>query len=68
MATKKSNLSFSKFFFSYYISCLLIEGSGSVQVMTDPDTGGPKTDGSYRSGSTTLMKKVYWVMLGNIKR
>ncbi len=36
--------------FSYYF-CLLRTGSGSVQIMTDPDPGGPKT-----SGSTILLK------------
>jgi hypothetical protein len=36
--------------FSYFV-CLLRTGSGSVQIMTDPDPGGPKT-----SGSTTLLK------------
>jgi hypothetical protein len=45
--------------FSYYF-CLMMEGSGfgtrsgSVQIITDPDSdpGGPKTHGS---GSTTLL-------------
>jgi hypothetical protein len=34
--------------------CLMMEGfrSGSVQIMIDPDLGGPKT---YGSGSTTLL-------------
>ncbi len=27
--------------FSHYF-CLMVEGSGSVQIMTDPDPGGPK--------------------------
>ena len=31
-----------------------MEGSKSVQIMTDPDQGGPKTYGFYGSGSTTL--------------
>jgi hypothetical protein len=30
--------------------------SGSVQIMADP--GGPKTYGSYRSGSTTLVERI----------
>jgi hypothetical protein len=34
-----------------YLFCLLIEGSGSVQTMTDLDPGGQKT---YGSGATTL--------------
>jgi hypothetical protein len=25
-----------------YLFCLLIEGSGSVQIVTDPDPGGPE--------------------------
>ncbi len=29
-------------------------GSGSVEIMTDSDPGGPKISGSYESGSTTL--------------
>jgi hypothetical protein len=38
---------------------LIIEGSGSVLVLMDPDPGGPKT---YRSGtgSATLLKSVIW--------
>jgi hypothetical protein len=30
----------------------MMEGSGSIQIITDPD--GPKTYGSYESGSATL--------------
>jgi hypothetical protein len=33
---------------------LVIEGSGSVHQLTDPDPGGPKTYGFYGSGSATL--------------
>ncbi len=36
-------------------------GSGSVQIMMDPDQGGPKTYESYRSGSTTLAVIFFWV-------
>jgi hypothetical protein len=32
----------------------MMEGSGSVQSVTDPDQGGPKASGS---GSTTLLAK-----------
>jgi hypothetical protein len=32
--------------------CLLMKGSGTVQMITDP--GGPETDGLYRPGSGTL--------------
>jgi hypothetical protein len=32
----------------------MLEGAGSVQIMTDPDLRGPKAFGSYESGSTTL--------------
>jgi hypothetical protein len=42
-----------------FLSVLLDEGCGSgfrsVQIMTDPDPGGPKTYGS-ESGSTTLAR------------
>jgi hypothetical protein len=42
--------------------CLLMEGSeagsGSVQIITDPDPGGPKTYGS--SGSGTLQVGLYF--------
>jgi hypothetical protein len=33
----------------------MMEGSGYVQIMMDLDPGGPKTYGSSRSGSPTLM-------------
>jgi hypothetical protein len=35
---------------------MTMEGSGSVQIMTDPDLGGPKIYGTHpaESGSTTL--------------
>ncbi len=35
-------------------------GSRSVQIMMDPDPGGLKTNGSYRSGSTTLLIRTFW--------
>jgi hypothetical protein len=34
----------------------MMEGSRSIQIMKDPDPGGPKTYGSYGSGSTTLVQ------------
>jgi hypothetical protein len=40
--------------FFLLIFCLMIEGSVSVQIMTDPDPGGLKTHGSYALGSPTL--------------
>ncbi len=33
----------------------MTDGSGSVLRLMDPDPGGPKTYGSYGSGSTTLL-------------
>jgi hypothetical protein len=33
----------------------MMEGFGSVQIIMDPDPGGPKTYGSYVSGSGTLV-------------
>ncbi len=49
---KYEKLRFFKFF------CLLLEGSGSVQIMTDPDLGGSKTYryGSHGSRSTTMVR------------
>ncbi len=52
--------------FSYFF-CLLVEGSwsgsgtrsGSKQIMMDPHPGGPKTCGSYGSGSTTLLLNIH---------
>ncbi len=32
----------------------MMEGSGSVQIMSNPDPGGRQTSGSYGSGSTLL--------------
>jgi hypothetical protein len=37
-----------------YCFCLIMEGSGYVQIMMDLDPGGPKKYGPYGSGSTTL--------------
>jgi hypothetical protein len=34
----------------------MMEGSGNVQIMTDPDPGGQKTYGSCRTGSKTPIK------------
>jgi hypothetical protein len=48
--------------FSYFF-CLIMEGSGSIQITTDPDPEGPRT---YGSGSTSLvlrvcLRKVYFL-------
>jgi hypothetical protein len=34
----------------------MMDGSGSVQIMTDPDPAEPKTCGSNRYGFSTLLK------------
>jgi hypothetical protein len=39
-----------------YFLAFLMEGSGSVQIMTDPDLDSPKTYKSYGSGSTTQLQ------------
>ncbi len=41
-----------KFFHTFF--CSIMEGSGSVQILTEQDPGGPKT---YGSGSTTLVTR-----------
>jgi len=48
------SLKFIKMSQNYF--CLMKEGSGSVQLMMDPDPGGPKTYRFHGSGSTTLLK------------
>ena len=45
---KKSQNSWNQAFLNL---CLFLEGSGSVQITTDPDPGCPKTYRSYGSGS-----------------
>ncbi len=54
-STDRINQGFSSFF------CLWMEGSGSgsIQLMTDPDPGGPKSYGSYGSGYTTLLQSFF---------
>ncbi len=50
----------------FYNLFLLDHGrSGSVQIITDPDPGGPKSCGSYAygSGSTTLVASMHVVQL-----
>jgi hypothetical protein len=46
--------------FSYFF-CLMLDGSGSVQIMTYLDPEGPKTYGS-ESGSTTLLAIVLFLL------
>ncbi len=48
----KSKTEKYKIFLNFVL--LMIEGSGSEQIITDPDPGGPKTYCSYRSVSGTL--------------
>ncbi len=38
-----------------------MEGSGALQIITDPDLRGPKTNGSYRSGALDIK----WHKKGN---
>ncbi len=44
--------------FSYYF-CLMMEGSGSVQITTDPDPGAPKTYGPQHCSKQVTLYQFY---------
>ncbi len=46
-----------------YLFCLLMEGSGSLQKLTNPDPGGPKTSGSTTLLFTLFLKKILILFL-----
>jgi hypothetical protein len=52
---KKSKRSNKIVEFKVFHTFLLVDGSGSVEIMTDPEPGGSKT---YGSGSTTLICEI----------
>jgi hypothetical protein len=64
IVAKKEFLLLAKYLLQYRYCgsvdpCLLMEGSGALKITTAPDPTGPKTYGSYGSGSTRRMIEMF---------